>query len=510
MIFYKDLNGKYQGCNSVFERLSGKVSKEIVGHTDTNLYGPDRKYWYSEVNRHVIETGKTFTYDNWMNDIDGEKVLIETRLTPFYSDSGDILGVIGVGRDITRHYEVEQQILAAKSEFEQLISSLSSVMVATNLVGVITHWNPMAETVFGVPASEAIGKKINNLSLNWDWNSIQIGIAECLKDQTAVYLKPILFKRSKSRDGYLGVSISPLYDNQQNHSGYILLCSDITDRKALESQLAQAQKLESIGRLAAGIAHEINTPVQYIGDNIRFLQTNFNIVLDLLHKYKTILESFLEDEPADHNNKRLPSVEIPDVDLDFLIKEIPISIKQSLEGVQRVTEIVRAMREFSHPGLKEKILMDINKALMDTLTVTRNQWKLVADIDTDLAPDLPKVMGQPAEVNQVFLNIIINAAQAIGDAIEQGNNGLGIITIATRQIDERVEIRISDTGNGIPADVQPHIFDPFFTTKDVGKGTGQGLALSYDIVVKKHCGSLSFETAIDEGTTFIIQLPVGC
>lgn len=508
MIYYKNLNGVYQGCNRVFEKLSGRQAKEVVGLTDGDIQTPDRAFWHSEVDRHVINTGNAFTYENWVKDSDGETILIETRITPYYSSGGETLGVIGVGRDVTRHHTIEQKLRTAKSELEQLIQSLSSIMLVLNLDGVITNWNPMAEKVFVLPVTKAIGHKLDDLPITWDWNAIRQGIAKCKEENHALYLDPIRFTRSNGQEGFIGVSISPLHDNQNKVSGYIFLCSDITERKVLENQLAQAQKLESIGRLAAGIAHEINTPIQYIGDNILFLQNNFRLVIDLLVKNKAVLDSILKDEPSSPVISELIE-EMNEVDLDYLIKEIPLSIVQSLEGVQRVTEIVRAMKEFSHPGLKEKIPLDINKALMDTLTVTRNQWKLVAKIVSDLAPDLPKVMCQPAEINQVFLNIIINAAQAIETTIAEGKPGPGRITIQTRQIESGVEIRISDTGNGIPEEHRPNIFEPFFTTKDVGKGTGQGLALSYDVVVKKHNGSLSFESVVNEGTTFIIRLPIG-
>jgi len=507
MIFYKNLSGIYQGCNWVFERLSRRQAKEIIGLTDADLQASKQVFWFNEVDRHVIETGKAFTYENWMKDPGGEQILIETRITPYYSPDGETLGVIGVGRDITRHHIIEQKLRTAKSEIEQLINSLSSILLVLNLDGVITHWNPMAEKVFVMPATQTLGQKLGDLPIPWDWNGIQQGIANCRAENHPIYMDPMHFKRSNGQEGYLGVSISPLHDNQNEVSGYIFLCSDITERKALENQLAQAQRLESIGRLAAGIAHEINTPIQYIGDNVLFLQNNFQLVIDLLLKNKTLLESILKSEPSSPAISELIE-EMNNIDLDYLIGEIPLSIEQSLGGIRRVTEIVRAMKEFSHPGLKEKIPSNLNKALMDTLTVTRNQWKLVAEIVSDLAPDLPKVMCQPAAINQVFLNIILNAAQAIETAIEHGKPCPGKITIKTKQNGNWVEISISDTGLGIAEENRPHIFEPFFTTKEVGKGTGQGLALAYDFVVKKHNGRLSYETAINVGTTFIIRLPI--
>ena len=195
-------------------------------------------------------------------------------------------------------------------------------------------------------------------------------------------------------------------------------------------------------------------------------------------------------------------------DLPYLVEEIPRAIEQSLEGVQRVTEIVGAMRDFSHPGSDQKSLVDLNHAINNTVTVSRNEWKYVAEMELDLDPSLPEVLCIPGEINQVLLNIIVNAAHAITDALEQKNLNKGTISIATHKRDGLVAIHISDTGAGIPKDIQHRIFDPFFTTKDVGKGTGQGLAIAHRVVTEKHGGFLRFETDQNTGTTFIIELPL--
>ena len=176
--------------------------------------------------------------------------------------------------------------------------------------------------------------------------------------------------------------------------------------------------------------------------------------------------------------------------------------------MERVAKIVRSMKEFSHPGFDEKTSVDINRALENTITVARNEWKYVADIKTDFEADLPLVACLPGALNQVFLNIIINAAHAISDNRNDAPDSKGIITASTRSNGNSVEIRISDTGQGIPENIQPRIFDPFFTSKEVGRGTGQGLAISHSVIVEKHGGSISFETETGKGTTFIIQLPI--
>ncbi len=266
---------------------------------------------------------------------------------------------------------------------------------------------------------------------------------------------------------------------------------DITERKLVERQHAQAQKLESIGQLAAGIAHEINTPIQYVGDNGMFLKQAFR---DLLAVIDAGSGGVSESTGA--------------VDLDYLRREVPLAIEQLLQGVDHVARIVRAMKEFSHPGSSEKALCDINRAIESVTVVSRNEWKYVADLLFQLDEDLPPVPCILGEFNQVMLNLIINAAHAIGD-IKRETGVKGTINIQTRRKGEEVEILVSDTGTGIPEPVQSRIFDPFFTTKEVGRGTGQGLAIAHSVVVQKHQGTIRFETAVGQGTTFYVTLPLG-
>jgi signal transduction histidine kinase len=194
-------------------------------------------------------------------------------------------------------------------------------------------------------------------------------------------------------------------------------------------------------------------------------------------------------------------------DLGYLLEEIPKAIDQALEGISRVSKIVGAMREFSHPGTKEKVLLNLNQAIENTIVVSRNEWKYVAELETDLDPSLPPVFCLPGEFNQVILNLIVNAAHAIGDVASKGGPEKGIIRVQTRSCPEWAEIRIEDTGTGIPESARSRVFDPFFTTKEIGKGTGQGLAIARSVIVDRHGGSIGFETEEGKGTTFIVRLP---
>jgi signal transduction histidine kinase len=284
------------------------------------------------------------------------------------------------------------------------------------------------------------------------------------------------------------------------------LRAEITQREKMELELRLAQKLEAVGQLAAGIAHEINTPIQYVGDSVHFLKTAFEDLQTLLDRYQEGIAA-LEQQP---DQAKLVAVirDAEDLaDLDYLRDNIPSAVTRTLEGIGHVAGIVRAMKEFAHPDQREKSPADLNQALRTTLTVARNEYKYVADIETHLG-ELPQVLCYPSDLNQVFLNLIVNAAHAIAEVVSAGAPR-GKITLTTRVDDAWVEITIADTGGGIPATIRDRVYDPFFTTKPVGKGTGQGLAIARSIVVDKHQGALSFTSEPGQGTTFSIRLPVG-
>jgi signal transduction histidine kinase len=280
-------------------------------------------------------------------------------------------------------------------------------------------------------------------------------------------------------------------------------------QRALEEshvQLLRAQKLESIGQLAAGVAHEINTPTQYVSDNTRFLQESFAELTGLLET----IRGRIRGSPSEDAQRILAEVTeaMGEADLDYLLKEVPKSIEQSIEGLGRIATIVRAMKDFSHPGATEKAKVDLNRAIESTIAVACNEWRYVSEVGCDLDPDLPSVYCAIGGLNQVVLNLIVNAAHAIADENGNGSREKGVITITTRRDGEMAEIRLTDTGAGIPKKIRGRVFDPFFSTKGVGKGTGQGLALAHSVVVDAHGGSISVESAPGQGSTFIIRLPL--
>jgi PAS domain S-box-containing protein len=276
-------------------------------------------------------------------------------------------------------------------------------------------------------------------------------------------------------------------------------------RDAVEMQLRQAQKLQAVGQLAAGIAHEINTPIQFVNDSVSFLRDGLKDLLALVERSQQARRDLAQGESLEKVEEEMSQAE-EDADLAYLMENAPKAVERSLEGLDRVATIVRSMKEFAHPDGKEMASLDLNRALQTALTVARNEYKYVADVRTEFG-ELPLVTCYAGELNQVFLNIIVNAAHAIQNVVkEPGQRGL--ITVRTQQEGDWVVISIGDTGGGIPPEIRDRIYDPFFTTKEVGKGTGQGLAIAWSVVVDKHGGKLWFENTPGNGTTFFVRLPV--
>jgi len=278
--------------------------------------------------------------------------------------------------------------------------------------------------------------------------------------------------------------------------------SDLQADQKRQSQLIFSQKMASVGYLATGIVHEINTPMQYIRDNMSFLQQAFADMTKLIQRYRTLHGNL--DTPKNRQDLSTIAQLAAEIEVDYLMDEIPQAISQSQEGLDKVARILRAMKTFSHPGNGSRTEIDIHQVLENALTISTNEWKHIANIERTFEPNLPRLLCYVDELSQVFLNLFINAAHAIA---AQRQKEKGFIRVLTRKSGPFLEIRISDSGRGIPEEVRAHVFDPFFTTKAVGKGTGQGLAIAHAIVVQKHHGDISFESEIGQGTTFTVRLP---
>ncbi|MCG7936661.1 MAG: ATP-binding protein [Candidatus Thiodiazotropha taylori] len=407
---------------------------------------------------------------------------------------------------IIERAHTNEQLALAHQQNSRLLSSLTSILIGIDEQQCISHWNDKASETFGLTAEQVQDKPIAECPIDWNWQQVSNQIDATLSSSQRTDRFEARFKQHNGSNRLLSISVTPYNDSIGHSDGYLLIADDVTEQKQLESEMQQAQKLQSIGQLAAGIAHEINTPIQYVGDNVRFLRDAFDDISEIIDSQHDLVEQARSNNIAVEQIDKLDE-QIDEVDLEYLQEEIPKSIQQTLDGVERVATIVRAMKEFSHPGSEEKTPTDINKAIESTVTVARNVWKYHAEVSLDLQPSLPPVRCIPGPVNEVLLNIIVNAAHAIAEKVGESGE-LGTIDIATEAVEDWCVIRIRDSGAGIPEDARNHVFDPFFTTKDVGKGTGQGLSLSHKIIVEQHDGELSFETELGVGTIFIIKLPI--
>lgn len=411
--------------------------------------------------------------------------------------------------------KMADEIAAQSSQLNAILDRSLAAFMLVDADGAIIRVNHMTEVSFGPDAATLVGRPIASLFADDCRGMVEALIQAAVTDIAAFageserdLSSELTGLAADGRSFPVEAGVSRLEHAGQVHTVWI--CRDITKRRkaeakrqALEQELRQAQKLESLGTLASGIAHEINTPVQFISDNIHFLKDMMSDLEQIFAAHAKAMTA-LEAAGGDEVLAEVKAAE-DEADLEFLMEEAPRCIDQSLDGVKRISKIVGAIKEFAHPGTDEKTSIDLNKALKTTATVCRNQWKYVAELDFDLDDGLPEMMGHPGDINQVLLNLIVNAAHAIE---EMPGEALGKIRIATRTEGDSVVLTVADTGCGIPKENLEKIYDPFFTTKGVGKGTGQGLAITHNIVVAKHGGAIDIESEPGNGTTFRISLPI--
>ncbi|MGO9954724.1 MAG: sensor histidine kinase [Solirubrobacteraceae bacterium] len=404
---------------------------------------------------------------------------------------------------------------SAMREKERLIEQIAGVVVVFDAFAdgttTFAFVSRQSEAILGVTPSELLqdaGRFISRVH-----EDDRPGVVATLREQRDTDAVPpsveFRFIRPDRREIWLHVEAARVSSEDRFHRVQAVLF-DVTaakhaelKRERLELDLRLSQKLEAVGQLAAGIAHEINTPIQFIGDSVAFLEQAASDLIALTAMYRELL-ACEEIDRSERQRVALSAEE--DCDLEYLIERVPAACSRALDGIESVSSIVRAMRQFGHPST-QRTSTDINEALRTTLIVSRNEYKYVADVGLDLG-ELPTVMANASDLNQVFLNLIVNAAHAI-QSREQDSGRRGMITICTREAGAGVVISIGDTGCGIDPEVTERVFDPFFTTKPVGRGTGQGLAISHKIIVERHHGTIGFEPNPSGGTTFTITLPLG-
>ncbi|HEU5125165.1 MAG TPA: PAS domain-containing protein [Verrucomicrobiae bacterium] len=516
-IFFKDADSRFTRINQAHARMLGLSDpQKAIGKTDANFLSSRLTRQALVDERRIFATGEPMLdATEQVQTAAGETIWISSTKVPLRDAQGNFTGLVGVSRDITERKRFEEKLAYERELLRTLLENSPDFIYFKDRESRFLRCSRTLARRFGELPENLIGKR--DVDFFDDDHS-----RDAFEDEQKIMRtgEPLIGKveqeklKSNERVSWVLTNKMPLRDEQGKIIGTFGISKDITalkeaelGRQMSELQLRQSQKLEAIGQLAAGIAHEINTPTQYVGDNTRFLKDSFDSIFKVVQAYGELLQA------AKHNSASAELIAKVDAalaaaDLDYLSDQVPAAIRETLEGVERVTKIVRAMKEFSHPGGSDKTPADLNKAIETTTTVARNEWKYVADLDLQLDPALPLVPCLIGEFNQVILNLVVNAAHAIGDVVKDRGGEKGRITIRTTRDGEWVEVRVSDTGAGIREAVRPRIFEPFFTTKAMGKGSGQGLAMVYGSVVHKHGGSVNFETEVGQGTTFILRLPI--
>jgi two-component system, NtrC family, sensor kinase len=406
-----------------------------------------------------------------------------------------------------RQQQIQERLLAISRAARDAIIMLDND-------GRVSHWNEAAEAMFGYSRAEILGKNLHGLLAPRSYREVHEAAFPHFRETgqgKGVGRTTEIVGVKKSGEEF-PAELSLAATRLENRWCAVGIVRDTTERKReeqarheLEIELGHSQKLEAVGRLASGIAHEINTPIQYVGDSVGFLKEAFEAQRTLLAQTRRAVAALAVAgaEPALVEEILAAEAEL---DMGYLEANVPGSFERCQEGISRVATIVRAMKEFAHPGGKEMSPADLNQALEATLVIARNEYKYVAEVETALG-EIPPVICHVGDLNQVFLNLIVNSAHAIADVV--GNSGAkGKIRVSTARAGDQVSIEIADTGAGIPEVIRHRVFEPFFTTKPVGKGSGQGLAIARSIVAERHGGTLSYESTVGKGTTFTIRLPI--
>ena len=490
--------GRFLHANAALCHLLGYSRDELLAgawqhitHPDDLARSRDAQVRFSRGEMKTIEMEKRYIRK------DGQVMWARVKILAVQDSGGRFSHFITQVEDVTLRRLAEDALRASEERYRDLFENASDLVYTLDLDLSITSLNRLAVQTMGYSREEAVGMNLSQLAEASELEGVRSLVARMVAGAP-----PAKFEIGiRTRDGRrVTLEVSPrLIDRDGTAVGIQAIARDITGRDIAEMELRQAQKLESVGRLASGIAHEINTPLQFVGDNVSFLQGSFHQIQELLTSVRAFCQRSGPAFAAEFEQLEQK------LDTGYLVREVPEALAQTQEGVERVVTIVRAMKEFAHPDNKEHVRADLNKALLNTLTVARNELKYVADVETDFG-ELPLVMCSVSDLNQVFLNLLVNAAHAISDVFHQTSQR-GRILIRTEAQGSQVLITIADNGTGIPESIRDRIFDPFFTTKEVGRGTGQGLAISR-AVVERHKGSLTFQTEVGKGTSFLISLPV--
>lgn len=415
--------------------------------------------------------------------------------TPLRLEARVLAALSSLARQVVRLMELRRTALS----YHTIVDGAGAVVFHLDQDDCLVSLTPTWSQLSGFGVVRSVGSRLQDYFRDEDREDFGQWIAQVRSDPAPPFAQYRLVRLSGD-EVMVEVVARPLADERGRVLGVVGVIVDVTDRYAQEMEAQHHQRLQALGRLSAGLAHEINTPIQFVGDNTRFLAECYETILTLLLGYRDLVSPGAEPLDWAERHVRMQRAEA-DAEIEYLIREVPSAVQQSLDGVERVASLVRAMKVFSHPGAGAQAPADLNDALEATITVARNQFRYVADARLELG-DLPPVSCRIADLNQVFLNMVVNAADAIEETGEHGT-----ITVSTRRDGSDAIVVIRDTGVGVPEHLRSKIFEPFFTTKQVGRGTGQGLALA-KAVVDRHNGRLLLESQPGVGSTFTIRLPI--
>jgi len=405
---------------------------------------------------------------------------------------------------IRERTRIERELQDAQRQTELLLASMSSIVIWVDEGDRIIRWNASAARTFGIEPNRALGLDFAECEIDWDWVRVARGIEQCKSEAARVRLDDVYFIRQDNSPGMLGLTISPMTDESARSRGFLILGADVTERRSIENQLDQRQKLEAMSRLAGGIAGEIAAPLEAAERRIRTLKERSERLEKGIDAFMGALDRAREEGSAEGSPNEAPA-KPEGADVKHLCGEIAEAADESLAGMELTERMVRDMRRFAHIQSETDELVDVNMAIENIATLCRNEWKRVAELRTHYDPSVPRVRCAPEDLDQVILNLLVNAADAIERVIPAGSSQRGLITISTRSKGEGVEIDISDSGCGIKEEVKDKIFDLFFTTKP--EGTGHGLAMSRALIVDKLGGTIDFQTEVGKGTTFRVCFP---